>query len=623
METTGPASLHAGSPGIAGGNLTKQTGLRRVTAVLVIGTGSALCAAPAAQAQSPLTTCHASALGVSLFGGPAIQPIQASSGPACGESEGVLDLAALGALNADVIRATTTGTSRTAAATGRVTDLDLGAYSVVGGLSASLLTGTDSVLPGLESQLAGLTGTGGLLYNVLAPLRGLGLEVVGTDTAVLNLAAQGNLPGALQLELPDVISADVIEARAAATCSAGRAVLAGDSTISGLRVLGSQIDIEGAADQLLSIDTANLNLGQLLTIETILRSVRVRATTLSPLSLVVGTGERSLYDLLITPGGLLGAVNGLLTPLGTSLGSIVTGVTGTLQPVLDSVQINLPPGLLRATVTPRGEARDAETLTTSAVDVSVTALGQPVLAGRLAEARATIRGLDCTEDPDGPIRDVPRREPDGNTPQNPDLYGTRAGELALQCDGAKLRLIDVRRSGGRTLVRGYAQRQLAGETVAVRLRGKSRAVGRTTVRADGTFAVRVALPPKQIRHTSKARYFAIIEAERTKALKFARRMQVLEASSSKSKVTFTGRVTSPRPKVARTVRIQERVSCGQYRTVARVKPNKAGRYTATFNAPANQSMAVYRAVSEAPTSAPSRRLHPTYTLPKIIALKNN
>lgn len=601
-----------------------QVGLRHGAAVLIVGTGVIFGAATTAQAS---TTCAASAASVSWFGGPPMEPIAAESGAGCGPDEGVLNAAALGVLDVGMIEAVTHGGAGGGEAVGRVASLRLGADAVSSTLTASLLGGAHDLTPAAQSHVDALIAPGGALHTALTPLRTLGLELVGSDGSSLLLGMQTNLPGALQVSLPDVLSAGMIEARAAATCSSGQAVLTGASTITDLRIAGLTVDPEGAAEQVLSLDTASLQLGQLLSVQEILQGVRVRATMLSPLALVIGTSEQSLYDLLVNPGGLLGAVDGLLAPLSSSLGTLVTTVDGVLQPLLTSTDVALPPGLLRATVTPRSESANGAALTHSAATISVTALGQPVVEGELATARATTAGLDCTpvvppvsDPPGGPVRDLDRRVPIGQSPSNPELYGTRAAELALQCEGTKVRLIDVRRSGARTLVRGYAERPLAGQRVAIRLRHGGRTVGRTTIRDDGTFALRVALPPRQIRHTSKARYYAVVEGQRTRALKFQRRLSVLEARASGGRVTFSGHLSAPRPKPARAVRIQERVSCSEYRTVATVKPNAAGRFTVSFPAPADGSMAVYRAVGQAPTSAPSRRLHPTYTLPRIVLL---
>jgi hypothetical protein len=331
-------------------------------------------------------------------------------------------------------------------------------------------------------------------------------------------------------------------------------------------------------------------------------------------------------------GGVLGLVNALL-PVGTTLDSIFTGLNGTLEPLISNTQIDLPTGLLRAVVTPKSETNENGQLTETALALSVTALGQPVLSGELARARVSAGAADCgptgptpaptptptptrTPTPDPPVM----KQGDPSDPANdPSRFASGFSERALQCETVRLRLLDVRRSGSRTLVQGVAERSYVGSTATIYQRDGNKKVGRATVAANGTFSTKVSLPSKKIRKTSKARYYAVISGDRTKALKFARRMMVTELTANGGKVTFRGRTTAPRASSQRPVQIQVRVSCSRYKTVATATPNALGVFSATFDPPAGNTSGVYRAYSKVPTTVPSRKLKPTYSLPRILS----
>jgi hypothetical protein len=603
---------------------------------------TALAVGASGASAATLSSCDASALQLSVLGSAAVTANHAGGAP-CVADTGTTDLSALGLVSASLISSNTAVTAGTRAdAHARVTGLHIGASSLTGGLSSQLLgSGSNSIIPSVSAAINAQLGTGGSITNALAPLHALGLDVTGVDATNLGVQLSPTLPAALNAALPDVINAGVIDATANAVCADGSASLGGTTELTNVNVLGSVIDANDPAQKVLSLDTAHITLSQLVSLNAILKSIKVQAQPASLLGAVLGTGPTTLYDVLVTPGGLLGTINALL-PVGTTLSSILGTLNSTLQPTIDNTQINLPAGILHAVVTPRSEVNDGGTVTETALSLSVTALSQPVLSGDLARASVTGGAAGCTTTPipNPPVPDppVPTPTPDPvppvkifGTPSIPTLPGDNAtqtdakvaadlADAALQCTEARLRLTDVRSSGGKTLVQGIADRSFAGKTATIYLTYGNKKVGTTTVDANGVFAARVALPAAKIRSTNAARYYAIVGGSRTGALKFVRRMMATKLASTGGKVTFAGYTTTPRAKHQAKVVIQQRVSCSKYVNVAAVRPNAKGRFSVTFKAPVGATQAVYRAQTFVPKSKKSKKPFGTYTLPTVLKI---
>lgn len=200
-----------------------------------------------------------------------------------------------------------------------------------------------------------------------------------------------------------------------------------------------------------------------------------------------------------------------------------------------------------------------------------------------------------------------------------------AGQALVACDGRKLALTDVVRSGSRVRVSGVAQKALAGQSVVVRFvaKGRSRStVGRMKVAADGTWSGTVTAPPARFRTTkANGRYTASIGGSTTAATKLVRRMTITSVTRSGTTIRVSGRVAAPLPRTRQNVVLSRRTSCTAYRTVATVKASSTGRFTASFKAPADGSAGVYRASTKVPSKAGGAARNSTFTLPRIIAGK--
>lgn len=607
---------------------------RRVAIAAAVGAG-ALAALPAGASAAGTNACDASALQLSLLGGAPLDPIHAN--PAytpCVTADGTLiDIPSL--LNLVTVEAVTATTRNTAnvnaVSESTVAGARVGAVGpVVDSLTGPLLNGPNSIVGQVDGLITGLLGPltapGGLLSGLLGsnPLLG-GIVLGGVNSGTLVSGLTGPLSSALSAALPDVLSAGVITAQAQATCSAtGTPQLSGTSRIADLKVLGVGVDANGAADQLLSLDTAKLNLGQLINPTQLLQNIQL---TIEPgllgsvLITVLGGNpaqpyQTNVHALLGADSGLVGAVNDLLAALtGQNIQTIVNQLSAGLQPLLDSVEINLPPGLLRAQVTPNAQAVVGDQLTQQALSLSVSALGQPILSGVLAQARVGAGAPGCVP----PKKEEPK--PGDNGVKNPDKYTSPEAEAFLQCANRSVDLIDVYGSGSRTFVQGVAERKYVGKTATIYLAHGKKKVGTVTVGEDGLFSKRVALPPKKIRKTNKARYYAVVEGKKTRALKFARRMETRGLTASSQNVTFRGRVVGPLQRRQQSVTIKQRVSCKSYKTVATVKPDKKGRFTVKIKAPAGDGAVIYRAQTRVGKRKNAKRLSPTFTLPRVVGLR--
>ncbi|WP_210492612.1 hypothetical protein [Patulibacter sp. SYSU D01012] len=586
--------------------------LRRSRAVAAVVAGAALAgvaAAPASAAEP--TACSADALSLSLLGGQPITPIAANAGANdCKNADGrLIGLNAVIA-NVNAVEATTrVDKSKTATANARVAGLRVGAGPAVDALTGPLTSGANSILGNngpLASVLNPLLGSSSPLGSLLGPLGGLSLDL-GALTGQVTSA----LPGALSAALPDLVSAGVIQSTATATCSADGGKLAGASQVADLRVLGLGVDANAAANQALNLDTANLNVGRILSVNDLLRGIVIDGSS-TPLGAVVtlltGSNRINAYDLLHAQGGIVGQLNsviGLLT-LGqvSSIGALLDQVTAQLQPVLNQLNIPIPPGLLQAKIASNVQTTQNGTLTQSALNVSVSALGQPILNTSLANARVSTNSADCGGA--GGVQDTQR-------------FTSPEAEAILQCSKNPLTLIDVVPSGAKALVTGVAQRSLVGKTATIYLRGKK--YGTTKIRSNGTFSVRVAKPPVGIRYTNAARYYAKAGKSKTRALKYSRRMVVTRIAAAKGRVTFSGRVVGPRFKDRPTILIRRRETCKRYKTVARVKPSANGTFSVRMKAPSGENAAVYRAQTVVPSVAGSTKRRPTFTLPRVVGLK--
>jgi hypothetical protein len=598
---------------------TRAQGLAIATAIGF----TAVAALPSAASAAESPRCDATTLQLQLLGGDVIAPIRANQKftPCADDTRAVANVPSLlGIVGVQAVSASTdVDTTKQATSESRIAGAKIGITGPLSdALTGPLLNGPNSIVGQVDGAVNGvlgqLTGNGGPLAGLLNSLLG-GLQISGTDSAALQAGLTSNLAGVLRGALPDVLNADVINATAQAKCVNGKAQLSGASQIAGLRILGQTVDVNDAANRVLSIDTAALNLGQILSVDDLLRGIKLETTGAlgGVLQLVTGTSNTNLYDLLRTQNpSVVGVLNTVLVTLtGRTAGDLLALVTSQLQPVLNQINIPLPAGLLRAQIVPKAQTTTGELLTQQTLGLSVSVLGQPVVGGTLAQARVSTAAAGCDDDAvagAGAIKD-------------PEKFSSPEAEAVLQCSNRPAQLIDVYGTNGRTYVQGVAIRKFVGKTAAIYTRDGNKRVGKAKIRKTGLFSTRVPLPRASVRNTNTARYYAVVGGKKTRALKFARRMKVLGLTTRKGKVTMKGQVVAPRFSAQPTVLIKQRVTCKRYKKVARVNPDARGNFTVTFKAPSKKlGAAIYRAETSVPANAVSTKSFRTYTLPRPVGL---
>lgn len=571
-------------------------------------------------------SCRATVAELSLLGSSAIA-ISDNVQPRCATSDGGIHADVLGLVDAGLIRTRTeSDPGKSARAAAEVADLRIGTNAIVDELAAALITGDHSIVRQLVAGLEGASTSGGLA-QALAPLSTLGLSLDGIDQNGLTTLLGQSLPDAIENGLPNIATAEVLRATATSTCNGTSAVLDGHVEVVGADVLGHALGAINEQGEVVSLDSERLLLSSVVTIDQLLDRIIVHARPGTVLSLVIGSDRMSLRQLLDTRGGLLGLVNGAL-PIGVTLQSILGQVTTQGEAALANIDLPLPAGLLKATVTAATESGDGTRHAAEALTIKVDALGQPVLHGVLARAQLQASAADCGRNTPPPT--TPPATPPGPTPTpQSDTSGPAANiginnqyaAFALQCTGAKVRLLDVRRSKGQTYLRGVAADEYIGKQVSLYLRSTKQKVATVTVEPDGLFATRVPLPPKGYRNKNAARYFARVDGASSKRLKFARFVSATKVSSpSTGMVSFSGNIESKSRKRVM-VTIKERKTCTSYRTVAKVRTDRNGNFTAKFAAVGDKKLVVYRAQTTIKKSPKAKRTFPTYSLPRIVKVK--
>ncbi len=191
----------------------------------------------------------------------------------------------------------------------------------------------------------------------------------------------------------------------------------------------------------------------------------------------------------------------------------------------------------------------------------------------------------------------------------------------LACTTKNLVLIDVLQSGNRVTLLGAADPKLIGRTVDLIFTSTKQKVASTVVKPDGSFQTTAPLPPRNIRSTSRARYQAVIGAERSDQLKLVRRMLVTSLSSAAGKVTIQGRITQPLGRPLQKVIVSERIGCTKTKDVKTFTPSRSGAYRVTIAAPAGVRAVVYVLRTKVRGTARNRKLFLTKTLPRPVVIR--
>ena len=188
------------------------------------------------------------------------------------------------------------------------------------------------------------------------------------------------------------------------------------------------------------------------------------------------------------------------------------------------------------------------------------------------------------------------------------------------CSPNKLILTDVFQQGGKTQVLGVAPAATVGKTVTIVSSWNGKAVAKVQVGADLSFKATVPLPPRSLRFTNRANYFAKLGATRTGVLKFIRRMYTTSITANERAITFSGTVSPPFAEKIEPVTIRASASCASIAggtIVANVSLTRSGAYSVTFQLPSSLQNApkVYlQAAGRVRQNTHSKKTFPTSTL---------
>ncbi|HVA19404.1 MAG TPA: hypothetical protein VMU55_04445 [Solirubrobacteraceae bacterium] len=226
---------------------------------------------------------------------------------------------------------------------------------------------------------------------------------------------------------------------------------------------------------------------------------------------------------------------------------------------------------------------------------------------------------------ESPPSSPPRSETLGSPPLGPPPVGAPlppfpSAPPPVGCSPNKLILTDVFQQAGKTQVLGVAPAATAGKTVTIVSSWNGKAVAKVQVGTDHSFKATVPLPPRSLRFTNRATYFAKLGSARTGVLKFIRRMYTTSITANGRAITFSGTVSPPFATKIEPVTIRASASCASIAAgtiVANVSLTRSGTYSATFQLPPSLQNAptVYlQAASRVRQNTHSKKTFPTSTL---------
>jgi hypothetical protein len=419
-------------------------------------------------------------------------------------------------------------------------------------VTGSLLSATTEIQPP-SGDPAGQTATAA---GGLGELRVAGLPIPLQRPDTSQLPGPQTIPGvatidvraAVEALVPKDFSAQLLDVKAlraqvVGKCVNGSPQLTGTSSVASVNVLGQELPTDRATTTTLNaVDTSNID-----------------PSNLNP-------------DQLGIPGVTIGPV---------------------IQQFLDALPtISIPATAVQVKVTPGQKITGGGKLTQHALDLSITAGGQNVLALTVGDATVGSANVNC-----GGVAD-----------------------LALECTSRKLVLIDVYERAGRVQLLGAANRRFAGQRVRIVFTATGKTVARPLVTAGGLFRGTAKLPPLALRGTNRARYQARISKQSSLRLKLRRRLIVSSTAAKGGRVTIAGRVTRPLGSPVQTVVVKRRLSCGRYQVVKRFKPRPNGHFSITVGGPAQSQAAVYRLQTRVRKFETNPKLFPTFTLPRAVVL---
>ena len=116
------------------------------------------------------------------------------------------------------------------------------------------------------------------------------------------------------------------------------------------------------------------------------------------------------------------------------------------------------------------------------------------------------------------------------------------------------------------------------------------------------------------------RYRVVVDGRASRTLRLVRRTLVSKTSVRNGRVTITGRITKPYPRVGLQISVQRRVDCKRYDDVATTTVRRNGRYSFSFTGIKGRAY-LYRVQTRVPSrkNGPSRSR--SFSLPQIVVVR--
>jgi hypothetical protein len=183
------------------------------------------------------------------------------------------------------------------------------------------------------------------------------------------------------------------------------------------------------------------------------------------------------------------------------------------------------------------------------------------------------------------------------------------GDLVL-CGSREISLVRADAKGSKVSLSGFVATKHAGEKVALSVRylgkgGKPKQLGTVRAKPDGSFKGLVAKPSRKL--FKLARYRAQVGGAKSIELKLPQSLASSSLKQSGGTLVLRGQVDRALLGKRNPV-VVKRILCGRYTTVGQAKPDRKGRYTVRFPAPATTTgSALYRAETKVLARPGSRR----------------
>jgi hypothetical protein len=192
---------------------------------------------------------------------------------------------------------------------------------------------------------------------------------------------------------------------------------------------------------------------------------------------------------------------------------------------------------------------------------------------------------------------------------------------ALPACAASVVITNVRRSGSRSVVSGFARLRFAGQKISLRyMPSGSRTIARPTVRSNGSWTATVNRPKRPSYKSNDARYRAVLGSTKTRWIKLTRRMgSTTVTSAGTGALSVKGSVSKPLAPGQR-VRVERSDACGKYRQIGSVSVRRSGSFSGKVSDGGSSDVAVFIRLKLRVRSSSGTRFN-TYSIVQPVILK--